>query len=135
VKIDVRFPRRVGLVLLAGTVLLAYPLARLATRETIVAAVAGAVLSTINVLLGFLAIEYSFEKSYTTFVKAVLGGMVARMMIMLGAMVALILLFHVDAVALTVSMLGFYLVYLVMEVQYIQQKVLVRNRESHARCA
>jgi hypothetical protein len=125
----------VGLVLLAGTVLLAYPLARLATRETIVAAVAGAVLSTINVLLGFLAIEYSFEKSYTTFVKAVLGGMVARMMIMLGAMVALILLFHVDAVALTVSMLGFYLVYLVMEVQYIQQKVLVRNRESHARCA
>jgi hypothetical protein len=135
VKIDVRFPRRVGLVLLAGTVLLAYPLARLATRETIVAAVAGAALSTINVLLGFLATEYSFEKSYTTFVKAVLGGMVARMMIMLGAMVALILLFHVDAVALTVSMLGFYLVYLVMEVQYIQQKVLVRNRESHARCA
>jgi hypothetical protein len=129
VKIDVRFPRRVGLVLLAGTVLLAYPLARLATRETILAVVAGALLSTINVLLGFLAIEYSFEKSYTTFMKAVLGGMVARMTIMLGAMVALILLFHVDAVALTVSMLGFYLIYLVMEVQYVQKKVLVRNRE------
>jgi hypothetical protein len=129
VKIDVRFPRRVGLVLLAGTVLLAYPLARLATRETILAVVAGALLSTINVLLGFLAIEYSFEKSYTAFMKAVLGGMVARMMIMLGAMVALILLFHVDAVALTVSMLGFYLIYLVMEVQYVQKKVLVRNRE------
>lgn len=128
-KIDVRFPRRVGLVLLAGTVLLAYPLARLATRETILAVVAGALLSTINVLLGFLAIEYSFEKSYTTFMKAVLGGMVARMTIMLGAMVALILLFHVDAVALTVSMLGFYLIYLVMEVQYVQKKVLVRNRE------
>jgi hypothetical protein len=129
VKIDVRFPRRVGLVLLAGTVLLAYPLARLATRETILAVVAGALLSTINVLLGFLAIEYSFEKSYTAFMKAVLGGMVARMTIMLGAMVALILLFHVDAVALTVSMLGFYLIYLVMEVQYVQKKVLVRNRE------
>jgi len=129
VKIDVRFPRRVGLVLLAGTVLLAYPLARLATRETILAVVAGALLSTINVLLGFLAIEYSFEKSYTTFMKAVLGGMVARMTIMLGAMVALILLFHMDAVALTVSMLGFYLIYLVMEVQYVQKKVLVRNRE------
>lgn len=128
-KIDVRFPRRVGLVLLAGTVLLAYPLARLATRETILAVVAGALLSTINVLLGFLAIEYSFEKSYTTFMKAVLGGMVARMTIMLGAMVALILLFHMDAVALTVSMLGFYLIYLVMEVQYVQKKVLVRNRE------
>ena len=132
-KIDVRFPRRVGLVLLVAAVLLAYPLARLATRETIVAAVSGVALSTINVLLGYLAIEYSFEKSYTTFVKAILGGMVARMMFMLGAMVALILVFHVNAVALTVSMLGFYLVYLVMEVQYIQKKVLVRNQEQHAR--
>lgn len=128
-KIDITFPRRVGLVLLLGIIVLAYPLARLGTRETIVASIWGAALSTVNVLLGFLAIEYSFEKSYTTFMKAILGGMVARMAVLLGVMVVLILVFRVDSVALIVSMMGFYLIYLVMEIQYIQKKVLVRNKD------
>ncbi len=123
------FPRNVALVFLVVGGVMAYPLARFASREVLVGALAGGLLSTINVLLGFLAIEYSFERSYTTFLKTVLGGMVVRMMAMLGTMVALILIVRVHAGALTVSMLGFYLIYLVMEVVFIQKKVLVRNRE------
>jgi len=128
VKVDVGFPRRILAVLCVTGALLAYPLL-LGSREIATAAVVGALLSTANVLLGYLAIEYSFEKSYTTFMKMVLGGMVARMLLTLGIMVVLIVVLHMHAVALTVSLLGFYLIYLVMEVLYVQKKILVRNRE------
>ena len=93
----------------------------------LVAAAAGAALSTLNVLAGFLAIEYAFEKSYTTFLKAVLGGMGVRMVVMLGALLALIVFVRLHAVALTLSLLGFYLVYLILEILFIQRKMLTND--------
>jgi len=128
-RIDGGFLRRVALVIVVVGLLLAYPLAAYASRDTIVATVAGAMLSTVNVLLGYLAIEYSFQKSYSTFLKAVLGGMGVRMLLILGAMIFLILQYRVNAVALTFSMFGFTVIYLALEVLYIQKKVVVRNRE------
>lgn len=128
-KIDGGFLRRIAVVIAVVGLLLAYPLAAYASREIILATVAGAVLSTINVLLGYLATEYSFQKSYSTFLKAVLGGMGVRMLLILGAMVILILQYRMNAVALTVSMFGFTVIYLVLEVLFIQKKVVVRNRE------
>jgi hypothetical protein len=44
-------------------------------------------------------------------------------------MLFLILQYSVNAVALTVSMFGFTVIYLVLEVLFIQKKVVVRNRE------
>ena len=128
-KIDWSFPRQVALVLLFAAVLLFYPLLTMASREVVVAVLLGALLSTVNALLGFLAIEYSFNRSYSTFMKAVLGGMVARMLLALAVMLVLILVCAVHGLALTVSMFGFYCAYLVLEVIYIQKKVVVRNRE------
>jgi hypothetical protein len=129
VKIDWSYPRQVALVLLSAALMLFYPLLTMATQEVVLAVLLGALLSTVNTLLGFLAIEYSFSRSYTTFMKAVLGGMVARMLLTLAVMLVLILVWAVHGVALTVSMFGFYCAYLVLEVIYIQKKVLVRNRE------
>jgi len=129
VKIDLGFPRKIAVVLTIVTLVLVYPLAVHASEDVILATVAGAVLSTINVLLGYLAIEYSFQKSYTTFLKTVLGGMGARMLLILGAMVFLILQYRMNAVALMISMFGFYVIFLVLEVLFIQKKVVVRNRE------
>jgi hypothetical protein len=128
-KIDGGFLGRIAVVVAVVGLLLAYPLAAYGSREIVIATVAGAVLSTINVLLGYLAIEYSFQKSYSTFLKAVLGGMGVRMLMILGAMLFLILQYSVNAVALTVSMFGFTVIYLVLEVLFIQKKVVVRNRE------
>jgi len=127
VKIDSRFPKHVAVVLAATGVALAYPLATYGSGEIAIAVGIGALLSTVNVLLGFLAVEYSFEKSYTTFLKAVLGGMGLRMMFLLGVMLVLILRLHIQAVALTISILAFYLVFLVMEILFIQKKVSVKN--------
>jgi hypothetical protein len=128
VKVDLRFPRQVGLTLLVICALAAYPLIRYGTPDVILAAALGALLSTVNVLLGFLAIEYAFNKSYTVFLKAVLGGMGVRMLLLLGAMLLLILVFRVHTLALMVSLLGLYAIYLVLEVLFIQKKVLLRNQ-------
>ena len=127
-KIDARFPRQIGLTLCGAATLAAYPLSRYGSPEVITATVIGAVLSTINVLLGFFAIEYAFDKSYTVFLKTVLGGMGLRMLLLLGLMIMLILVFHVHTVALTISLLSFYLIYLILEILFIQKKVLLRNQ-------
>lgn len=127
-KIDARFPRQVVLTLCVAAALAAYPLGRYGSPEVIRAAIVGALLSTVNVLLGFFAIEYAFDKSYSTFLKAVLGGMGLRMLFLLGVMIVLILVFHMHTVALTVSLLSLYVVYLFLEVLFIQKKVLLRDR-------
>jgi hypothetical protein len=127
-KIDVRFPRQIAWTLFGACALAAYPLSRYGSPEVITAAIVGALLSTVNVLLGFLAIEYAFDKSYSVFLKAVLGGMGLRMVLLLGILIVLILVFHLHTVALTISLLSLYLIYLVLEILFIQKKVLLRNQ-------
>ncbi len=127
-KIDAHFPRQIVLTLLVVTALAAYPLGRYGSQEVVIAAIIGAVLSTINVLLGFLAIEYAFDKPYTFFLKAVLGGMGLRMAFLLGIMIVLIMVFHLHTVALTVSLLSLYVIYLVLEILFLQKKMLLRNQ-------
>ncbi|MEK9135594.1 MAG: hypothetical protein AAB393_00605 [Bacteroidota bacterium] len=127
-KIDKRFPLRVLGALMVVAVVGAYPLMRYGSTEIIIAASVGALLSTVNVMLGYFAVEYSFEKSYTTFLKAVLGGMGVRMVLMLAVLLALIKIAGLHAVALTISLLTFYLIFLVLEVLFIQKKVVVKNQ-------
>lgn len=93
-----------------------------ATENLLVPVVVGAVLSVANVLAGFFALEYSAEKSYTTMLKAVLGGMGIRLVLMLGIIILLIKVGGLHAVALVTSLLSFYAVYLVLEVMYIQER-------------
>ncbi len=121
-KVDKRFPLQVAGVLAGGLLLAAYP-AMQAGSEALTAVIIGAVLSTVNVLVGFLAIEYSFDKSHATFLKAVLGGMGIRIVVMLALLVLLIRYAGLPVVALVVSVLGFYVVFLVLELLYIQKKV------------
>lgn len=122
------FPAQVALVLLCAVLLLALPMAILATGEVRTAAAAGAALSTVNVMLGYAAIRYSFEKSYSTFLKAVLGGMGLRLLFMLGAFIALVVGLGLHPVAFTVSLLVFYAVFMVLEIVFIQRQMTARNR-------
>lgn len=128
-RINGNFPSQVVLVLVAAVILLAYPLSVYGSSEILAAVAAGAALGTVNVLLGYFAIMYSFDKSYTTFLKAVIGGMGARMLLLLGALTALIMVAHLHAVALTVSLLGFYMIYLILEILFIQRRVSEKNHE------
>ena len=128
VKVDRKFPLQVLGVLIVVALTGAYPLVRYASPEILIAASVGALLSTVNVLVGFLAIEYSFNKSYTTFLKTVLGGMGVRMGLMLITLLLLIKVVGLHTVALTVSLLGFYLIFLILEILFIQKKVVIKNQ-------
>ena len=128
IKIDRRFPLQVGGTFCLLAAIAAYPLIAWGSPAVSLAALVGGVLSTCNVLVGFLAIEYGFEKSYTTFLKVVVGGMGLRMAFMLGMLLVLILACHLHAVALTVSMVAFTLIYLVLEIFYLQAKMDVKNQ-------
>lgn len=127
-KLDTSFPRRVFLTCGIVVILALYPLKMINDAGVTRAFVASAVLTLLNVLAGYTAIEYSFAKSYTTFLKAVLGGMGIRLLVMLGVMVVLIEIFEYPAAPLLVSALGFYLLYLVLEVVFIQRKVNIKSQ-------
>jgi hypothetical protein len=100
-----------------------YPLMKYGTSEMIHGAIAGTLLSVANVLAGYAAISYGFDKSYTVFLRVVLGGMGIRMLIVLALLLVMIEVFHYHAVALVLSLLGFYLTFLVMEVFFIQKSL------------
>lgn len=127
-KIEKAFPVQVLIVLTVLGALAVFPLAQYGSREILVAVVAGALLATANVMAGFLSIEYGFEKSYTTFLKVVLGGMGIRMLAVLLVMLVLLMVLHLHAVAFVVSLLVCYLIFLVLEILYLQKKVIVKNQ-------
>jgi len=127
-KVDWAFPRQILLSLGVIAIFGSYPLFTYGSHDIIVAAVAGAVLATVNVLAGYVAIEYSFDKSVTTFFKYVLGGMGVRLLLMTLVLVLLIRILQFHAGALVVSLGIFYVVYLVLEILHIQKKVGIRQQ-------
>ena len=129
-KGEKRFPMQVLATLVGSALLAAYPLARYASADVIVSAASGAMLSTVNVFLGYLTIEYAFEKSYTVFLRAVLGGMGVRMLLLLGGVVLLIMIAHLHAVALTVSLFFYYAIFMIFEVLFLQRKAVEKSRNS-----
>ena len=128
-KFDNRFPKHVLATLVASAGLSAYPLWKFGSAEIIKGVAMGALLSTINVLAGYATIEYSFTKSYNTFLKAVLGGMGVRMAFVLVVLLLFIKVFEFHTAALVSSLLGFYVIFLVLEVVFIQRKLTQRNQE------
>ncbi len=123
------FPVVVLATFLVINLLSLYPLATWGSFDIAVAVVTGGFLGLGNVLLGYVTIEFAFDKSYTTFLKAVLGGMGARMLLLLGVLLALVTVFHVHPLALTVSLVLYYSVFLVLEILYIQRRMLAKGRQ------
>jgi hypothetical protein len=127
-KLDWSFPKHVLVALLAISTVGGYPLLAFGSHEVINAALIGGLLATLNVLAGFVAVEYSFGKSATTFFKYVLGGMGIRMFVSAAALVVLIKVLGVHAGALVSAMGVFYVVFLGLEILYIQKKVSIKQQ-------
>ena len=122
-KINWEYPKKVGLTLVVASVLGSYPLLRWGTPDVIAAVLAGAAIATVNVLLGFASIDYCQGKSTLTYFKVVIGGMGIRLLLMCGALVLLLFGFTMNTAALIWSLGFFYMVFLIMEVLYIQSSV------------
>jgi hypothetical protein len=123
VKIDCSFLRLVIFCFAGAAILTYYPVSQFATAEVIHGIIAGGVMSLVNLLMGYIAIEISYERSHTTFLKYVLGGMVGRLMLMWATLVVLIRFYHVHSASLMLSLLYFYIMNLVLEIFYLQKRV------------
>lgn len=113
----------VGLLLAAW-----YPLMLYATVDVRESVLIAALISIINVLAGYTAIEYAFEKPHETFLKVVLGSMSIRLVILASLVIVLIHWFNFHAIGLMISLLAFYVLNLALEIYYLQKKVTLTNR-------
>lgn len=129
-KIHWSFPVQIMLTLLIVGGVASVPLLWYGTPEVVEGAMAGALLSTVNVLLGYAAIAYAFDKSTTTFFKVVVGGMGIRLLLLALALVVAIKAIKLDVVALICSMGIFYAAFLAIEVIYIHKKVNTKQQSS-----
>ena len=127
-KIDYMFLRNCAASFSVVVILGAYPLVRYGTREILIGCLGGAAISYANAIAGFIAIELSFDRSFTTFMKAVLGGMGIRMLLSAAVLVAMITLFHMHVTALIASLMFFYIVNLTLEIFFLQKKMELRSR-------
>lgn len=121
-KFRFQFLRTILLTLVVVGAAGSYPLVQYADEEIVQGIVAGVALSVVNVLMGYVAIEYSFNKSYTHFVQVVLGGIAIRLFVMTGLLLLLIGVFKFHAIALVGSLFGMYMIFLAEEVLYIHNK-------------
>ncbi len=127
-KFDLSFPRHVAIAFIAVAGISSYPLFVYASAEVTKACIAGAVIGLANVFAGYAAIEYSIDKSYTVFLKAVLGGTGVRMFVMLCVILVLIKFLRFNAVALVGSLMVFYSLFLILEVMFIQRKMTTKAK-------
>jgi hypothetical protein len=118
----VRYTSLVGGVA-AATFALAWTLAlRRADAPVRSAAAFGAALAVANTLLAHALVRWSEGRSTNAFLGAVLGGMVGRMVLMLAAVVAGVLVLGLPKLTLAVSLLAYFVLFLVLELWILQRQ-------------
>lgn len=126
-KVDKSFFKKIFWILIISIVIASYPLAVFSNSEIIIATAVGAILSTANIIAGYFSIEYAFNKSMTRFLKTILGGMGIRMLVLLLAMLFVIQVIKLHVLAFTISLFIYYVIFLVLEIFYIDQKVRAKT--------
>ena len=126
-KVDWGFLKLVALVFMGVAILVVVPLSIYANRELVRSVVASGLASLIHLLLGYLFIEYGFDKSNTTFLKVILGGTLIRMFLLVGIVLLLVRVYQFQTVSLMVSLLLFYVLNLILEIHLLQKKVALKR--------
>ena len=85
------------------------------------AVVAGGALAALNTVLAYFLVLWSTGRSTNVFLGAVLGGMVGRMALMLAAVVTGVLAFDLPKVPFAVSLLAFFVLFLVLELTILHR--------------
>ena len=107
----------------AATSALAWGVAlRRADAPTRWAVAFGGALAVANTLAAHALVLWSSRRSTNVFLGAVLGGMVGRMGLMLAAVVAGILLLGLPKLPLVVSLLSYFVLFLVMELSILHRR-------------
>jgi hypothetical protein len=127
VKLDWAFLKLVALVFLGVAVLVIMPLSVYTNAQLVRSVVASGVASLIHLLLGYLFIEYGFDKSNTTFLKVILGGTLLRMFVLVGIVLLLVRVYQFQMMPLMISLLLFYGLNLLLEIHFLQKKVALKR--------
>jgi hypothetical protein len=91
------------------------------------AAVLGASLAALNSLAAYFLVLWSTPRSTTTFFRAVLGGMLGRMALLLAAAVAAIRWLGLPALPLVVSLLAYFVLFLALELGVVARRPSLRE--------
>jgi hypothetical protein len=91
------------------------------------AAASGCALAVVNTLAAHALFLSSSRRSMSVFLRLVLGGMVGRMALMLAAVLAIILLLGLPKLPLAVSLLSYFVVFLVLELSFLQRSTSVEE--------
>jgi hypothetical protein len=115
------FARYVALVLgvTGGSLAAAWPLLEPSWRP---AAAAGAAMAVVNTVAAYGLVVWANRRSTNVFLGVVLGGMVGRMGVMLAAVVAAVVLLGLPKVPLALSLLSYFVVFLVFELAVLQRR-------------
>jgi hypothetical protein len=85
------------------------------------AAAAGVTLAVLNTMAAHALVLWSAQRSTTTFLRAVLGGMVGRMALMLGAVAAGVLLLGLPRLPFAISLLSYFILFLIVEISILHR--------------
>jgi hypothetical protein len=106
----------------AATFSLAWGLAlRRADAPTRWAAAFGGALAVANTVAAHALVRWSSRRSTNAFLGAVLGGMVGRMALVLGAVVAGVLLLGLPRLPLAFSLLSYFVLFLLLELTILHR--------------
>jgi hypothetical protein len=115
------------LAIVAGGLGIAWPLGLRGLDSKARWAVAfGGALAAVNTLAAYALASWSIGRSTNAFLAVVLGGMVGRMGLMLAAVVAAVLALGLPKVPLAISLLAYFVVFLVMELAFLHKRTSVR---------
>lgn len=104
--------------MVAAALCLAWPALSAESRPAVLT---GALLAAGNTLCAYFLAQWADGRSTSAFFTAVLGGMVARMFVLLGAVLLGVLLAGLPKVPFTVSLLSFFVTFLVLELAVLSR--------------
>jgi hypothetical protein len=111
--------------------LLALPLYFLADPMIVWGALVGCILSALCFTAGFYTVCRSFQLSLQTLMITVFGGMLARLLFIGVIFVLIVTLTPLHPVSFLSSLLGFYTLYLVIELYFVNNRL--RSQEDSSR--
>lgn len=111
------------LLIVSGSLLLLLPaLSGVLDASGRIATLLGGTLAALNTLLAYFLLDWSEKRPTNVFLSAVLGGMVARMALMLAAVVGAVTYFGLPKVPLAVSLLSYFVLFLIFELRVLQKR-------------